>query len=206
MTPTREIVRVLERAYPCAGFEESCRELVWDPGAGHLPRGYGGATGTADDVRVVLVTSPPGEPDTDEALDPDAGPLPTIDAICRRTYLDLTRGRDQYHRNLRYILDLIFPGAGLEEQLRRTWLTRSVLCSAATAGEDIPAAASLACRLNYLDRELEVFANARVVALGMAARRRLKGYPGLLEGGDPAPPFCNQRSVREGWIAMAARL
>lgn len=204
MMPCREVTRILERAYPCHGFDGACEELRWDPRRGHVPRGYGGATGTPDDVRLVLVMSEPGEPEADESFTADATPVQIIGAVCRRTYLALSEERDQYHRNLRHILGLIFPGTGLEQQMRRTWITRSVLCSASAAG-DMPAAASRECRIGYLERQLELFAGARVVALGVAAGKRLKGHPGLLEAGDPAPPGCHQRGARESWTDLSSR-
>ena len=92
----------------------------------------------------------------------------------------------------------------LEEQLRLTWITHCVLCSA-PQGDDMPASASRECRTRYLDRQLQLFSGATVAALGVLAARRLKGYPGLLEAADPAPPACSQRGARESWVRLGER-
>lgn len=197
-------MRILERAYRCHGFDGPCNALTWDPATGHAPRGFGGATGTPGDVQIVLVATQPPPPNPEDSLEIEATPFGMIETICHRTYLRLSERRDQYHSNLRFILDQFFPGHPFEEQMRRSWITQSVLCSV-PGDDDMPPAASRECRQNYLDRELELFANARVLALGIAAQKRLKGYPGLIEAGDPAPPGCNQRGVRESWTTLGAR-
>jgi hypothetical protein len=198
MIPCREIVRLLELAYPCAGFTDSCSELTWAPARGHVPRGYGGATGTPGDVRLVLVMSQPDPPPSDQTFDADMAPQDLINAICRSTYLGLAAERNQFYRNTRFLLSCCFPGVSLQEQLRLTWITQSVLCSA-NDGDEIPASASLECRNRFLARQLELFASATVVALGHSAAKRLAGHPNLLQATYPGPPACNHRSARESW-------
>ena len=149
--------------------------------------------------------SEPEQPATNDGHAFEATPLELINEVCRRTYLGLSAGNNQYHRNLRHILNQIHPGHALEEQMRRTWITRYLLCSTPSA-DDIPVAALRECRESFLDRQLELFASARVVALGLAAQKRLKGHPGLLECADPAPPGCHQPGARESWSALGKSL
>ncbi len=62
MLPNREIVRILERAYPCHSFQGACNSVRWNPQKGFVPRGFIGATDTIGAVEVVFVLSEPGNP------------------------------------------------------------------------------------------------------------------------------------------------
>ncbi len=204
MLPCKEVVRLLEPAYRCAGFDDACVALTWAPERGFVPRGYCGTTGMPGDVRLVLVLDQPGEPRSDAAIDANAAPQEIIGGVCRDLYIGLTQRRDQFCSNLRFLLSRCFPGVSLEEQLRFTWITCSVLCSA-PAGDHVPPGASLECRGRFLERQLALFSGASVVALGALAAKRLKGYPGLLEAADPAPPACNQPEARASWVRLGVR-
>ena len=203
MLPSKEVIRVLERAYPCAGFEDACRTMQWDLQSGFIPRGYIGATNTVSDVEVVFVLSEPGEPQGDENYSSEMSAIELIKMTCRQTYVCLMDQRDQYHSNLRFILDQFFPSVDLDLQLKRCWITQSVLCSAPVETGILPVEVSRECRVQYLERQLQLFPNARVVALGSAAQSRLRAYASLLVAGHPAPPGCNHRGVREGWVSIA---
>lgn len=202
MIPNPRLVRVLERAYPCPGFDGPCGDLSFEPKEGLVPRGFCGATGNADEVELVIVLSQPPLPTPEHAFDRDDTAFEIITAVCRRTYVALRIGGDLYHRNLKFILDQCLAGFSLEEQLKRAWITHSVLCSPPPDADGIPPDASRYCRANYLERQLELFPEARVLALGIEAQRRLKGLPGLLEAPHPAPPACNRPGVREGWVRI----
>ena len=62
--PSQELIDVLEPAYaPCSGFSDKCRGVArWCPAAGHFPRGFIGAFGDLDEVKVVIVVAEPGDP------------------------------------------------------------------------------------------------------------------------------------------------
>ena len=193
--------RLLLEAYaPCPEFHGTCHDMRWSPVAGHVPRGYCGAAGEIEDVELVLVVAEPGDPHDEEGHpeDPEAAFQSTYDY----TYKCIRDGKDQYHRNIRVILDLCFPGQGFDEQMRRTWMTESVLCSAPKEGGGVRSAVGKACRSRYLERQLSMFPNAVVAALGSKARSRLKGLS-FIAAKAAAPPGCNFRGARESWHAIA---
>ncbi len=203
MMPCREVVRLLEPAFPCAGFAAACEALTWAPARGLVPRGFCGASGTPGEVRLVLVLDHPAEVRQDGYGDDDSARA-MIGSITRDFFVGLTQRRNQFFSNLRFLLGRCYPGSSLEDQLRLTWITHSILCSAA-AGDEPPASASRECRGRYLDRQLELFSGAQPVALGHRTARRLEGYAGLLQAADPAPPACKRPGARESWIRLGER-
>jgi hypothetical protein len=67
--PCPELLEVLLPAYrPCRNFAGTCEGRVgstpegWRPEKGHVPRGFIGAFGTLDDVKLVLVVAEPADP------------------------------------------------------------------------------------------------------------------------------------------------
>jgi len=196
-----ELRRLLLEAYgPCPGFERECHDMRWNPQAGHVPRGFCGATGTLEEVALVLVVAEPGDPHFAEAhpAEPEAA-LGSTYAYAYRCFRD---GKDLFHRNVRAILDLCFPGMTFDEQMRRTWLTESVLCSALKEGGSVRGAVGTACRSRYLARQLALLPNAVVAALGSKAAVRMKGLS-FIAASAAAPPGCNFRGSKESWAAIA---
>ena len=61
-----------------------------------------------------------------------------FDNVCRYVFGCFENGKDQFHRNIRDILNDCWPGLSFKEQLRRTWVTESVLCSASVECGSIP--------------------------------------------------------------------
>jgi uracil-DNA glycosylase len=59
-----------------------------------------------------------------------------------------------------------------------------------------------ACRQRFLDRQLDLFPGAVVVALGSKATKRLRGRT-FLSAFAAAPPGCNFRGARESWERIA---
>jgi len=169
-----ELKRLLLGAYQrCPEFGGTCHDMRWQPQAGHVPRGFCGATGEVEDVTLVLVMAEPGDPHPEEvhAEEPDAALQSTYDYSCQC----YQKGRDLFHRNVRKILDLCFPGMSFDDQMRRTWMTESVLCSAITEGAPVRGPVEKVCRVRYLDQQLNLFPNAVVAALGGKAAKRLPG-------------------------------
>lgn len=177
-----------------------CRAMRWDPAAGHVPRGFCGATGELGDVRLVLVVAEPGDPHEGESH--PAEPAAALESTFQYSYRCLQTGKDLYHRNIRRILDMCFPGMSFDEQMRRTWKTESVLCSAAKEGGAVPRVVEQACRTRFLERQLELFANAIVAALGAKAAKRLRGRT-FVPAFAAAPPGCNFKGARESWEQVA---
>lgn len=167
--PPAELVNILLPAYGrCSGFGTTCTDMRWEPAKGHVPRGFRGAIGQAKEVGLVLVLAEPGDP-----YEPVRG--------LRRDYLskvyvasnrDLHR-TDRFGPNVRLIMHMAWPQSPLEEQLKRTWLTESVLCSAKVESGSVPFSVERECSTRYLMPQLGLFPNARIVALGSKARDRL---------------------------------
>lgn len=197
-----ELRNALLPAYaPCSAFKGACRSMRWKPSHGHVPRGFCGATGALEEVRLVLVTAEPGDPHAKEQH--LGAPTEMLGSAYRYASACLQSGTDLFHRNLRRFMTLCWPGETFEQQFRKTWLTDTVLCSAAREGGSVPAAVKRECRTRYLEAQLALFPSAVVVALGKKAERRLSGIPGVVVAGSVAPPGCNRPEVRESWVSAA---
>ena len=105
--PCPELTRVLLSAYgPCPGFSSVCESLRWIPGAGHVPRGFCGAIGQLGDVELVLIVAEPGNPHRGEFYGAVHSSQELFEEICYYVYKCFSSGKDQFHRNIRRILDL----------------------------------------------------------------------------------------------------
>lgn len=198
--PTDEVISILAPAHgPCAAFQGVCQSMRWAPELGHVPRGYLGATGAPEEVRLVLVCAEPGDPHDQESYSPGN----TLSEFNAYAYECFREGTDLFHRNIRLIMNLCFPGTSFDDQLRLTWITDSVLCSANVETGHVPTVVARECRRRYLEPQLRLFRNAVVAALGGKAQGRLKGWPDLIGAFAAAPPGCNQRRARPSWDAIA---
>lgn len=192
------LASVLEPAYrPCSCFKTCCREMRWNPKAGHVPRGFLGACGRLTDVELVLVFAEPGDPHAGER---HSG----LKSAYEYATVAFHTGMDQFHRNVRHILDLCYPGISFEEQMRKVWLTESVLCSAKKECGPVSKDAALACGNHYLLPQLSLLRRAMVVALGRKAQRRLcaLGVTGFHSVAAVAPPGCNRVAAKESWESI----
>ena len=207
-TPVKELTDVLLPAYgPCPGFQGTCKGIAkWDPQRGHVPRGFVGATSNLDEVEVVILFAEPGDPYGHDPFLATQSPRGLLSQACRYTFEHHRDGTDLFHRNLRLLLDLIFPGLQFEEQLKRAWLTETYLCSAPQEAEEVPAKAVRGCGDRYLAQQLALFEGLPIIALGGKAQRRAKRYaPNLIEAYSIAPPGCNHRPARPSWEAAAVQ-
>lgn len=181
MMPAKALLDILEPAYgPCTHFDGACADAcVWDPARGLVPCAFGGATGSLDEVQLIIVTAEPGDP-------PDAAGYHGSPADMVRNSLRIfheamenggieRRGRPTpFHRNMRRILDAFWPDEPLQTQLRKTWTTNAVLCPAEVSGGAHPDHVERTCVRTYLARQLELFPTAFVFALGGKARDRMR--------------------------------
>jgi hypothetical protein len=197
MKVCREVLRTIESAYPCPNFAGSCSSMRWEPAKGHVPRGFLGATSSPNDVLLVLVFAEPGDPHEGER---HSG----YESALEHTYRCMRDGQDQFHRNVRRILDMCFEGLPFDRQLEKVWMTESVLCSARVECGSVPSAAWRACGSSYLRPQLSLFPNAIVAALGSKASKRLAaiGVPHI-SATAAAPPGCNHKGAVESWRAIA---
>jgi hypothetical protein len=117
-------------------------------------------------------------------------------------------GKDLFHKNVRKILDACWPGTPFEQQMRKAWLTESVLCSARAEGGSVSKCASIACGRRYLLAQLALFPHALVVALGGKARDRLRavGVRDFIDVWAAAPPGCNNPKAHESWKRVPVEL
>ena len=122
-TPNSKLVEILQPAYlPCRGFKEGCNGIAtWAPAEGHVPRGFVGATGRLDEVKVVILLAEPGDPHGVEVY--RGGNY--MEQACEYTFKALSEGTDLFHRNLKYLLNRLFPDLPLRDQLRRAWVTET---------------------------------------------------------------------------------
>jgi len=176
--------------------------MRWAPELGHVPRGFCGATGAPEDVRLLLVCAEPGNPHELE----NHSRITPLDSVTEYAFYCFRDGKDLFHRNVRKILDMCFPGRPFETQMEITWITDSVLCSATVECGCVPASAARECRARFLEPQLAVFPNAIVAALGAKARDRLWGLPGVISAIAAAPPGCNLAGAEASWKAIADRV
>ena len=205
-TPIRELTDILLPAYgPCPAFEGRCSRVAkWKPQNGYVPIGFTGATSSLKEVEVVILFAEPGDPYGQDTFSPRLSPQELLRQACRNTYNHHRNGTDLFHRNLRLLLNLIFPGLQFEEQLKRTWLNETYLCSAPKEGRQVPSTAVRECGDRYLKRQLALFKDLPVISLGSKAQSRAARYtPNLIKAYSIAPPGCNHQPARPSWEAAA---
>jgi hypothetical protein len=202
------LIEVLAPAYgPCRHFASQgggCRDAVWAPERGHIPRGFIGATGALEDVEVVLVFAEPGTPDTRTSFPKGLTALETIRAAIadsaewRAGAFDATAQKgEQFHRNLMEFLEKCYPNATASEVSRAVWQTEARLCSIPSK---LGSADSSLCAAEYLAKQYTLLSHATWVALGskaQAALRRL-GVPHI-EAYAFGRPGCNFPAARPSW-------
>ena len=182
LMPNNSLLQVLRPALnPCPHFDGACsRYCRWDPPNGHVPRGFGGGNANdLSDIKLIIVTAEPADPADDEVYSGTAHEMIAAHAefvasVLKDPSLLRRSGRNQrYHKNLRRILDLCWPDLPLDEQLERTWLTNTVLCSAAQSGAAVHRDVERTCVRTYVGPQIALLPHAFVLALGHKAKRRL---------------------------------
>ncbi len=199
MQLNQDLADVLAPSYdPCPAFKTSCTDMRWDPPKGDIPIGFAGATGLLSEIELVLVVAEPGTP----FGEPRTGLQSAYDHAmdCFRTQ------RSPFHRNVRKILDMCWPGASLDDQWRKVWLTESVLCAAKVESGPVASGVVQECGVRYLRPQLLMLPNAVLVALGGKARDRLRalGVHAFLEADHPSTRRLTQ-SI-ESWKRIADAL
>lgn len=189
------IAEVLAPAYgPCPELKGACSGMRWCPEGGHVPRGFCGAAGSLGEIELVLVFAEPGDPHPGEV---HTGLHSTYE-YAARCFCDR---KDRFHKNVREILNGCWRGMEFEEQMRKTWLVDSVLCSASKECGSVPRNVALACGQRYLLHQLSKVSSALVVAMGGKAQRRLRalGVHDFLPAYSVAPPGCNFKGAKKSW-------
>ena len=210
MKPHQELVQILSRAYRCPEFDAACKGVMqWKPQRGHIPRGFKGACGAISEVELVLVVAEPGNPLDDGRF----ADLKSAYQYLKGAYQYSTSalregGKTSFHGNLLGIVESCWPKMDFERQMRKVWITESVLCSPPKEGGHVPKRCVTACGERYLLPQLKTFPNALVVALGTKAQKRLQavGVTDFLCAYAVAPPGCNRREARPSWEKIPVEL
>ena len=197
--PNRSLLDILGAAYrPCANFG-LCREAQWNPQRGHIPRGFLGATGTPEEVEVIMVFAEPGHPYEGHGFDPALGPDGILQGGVQQTYDCFRNMTDQFHANVRWFMGQLYPALSFDDQLRHVWLTEGRLCS---IDNEIGNARDRTCATHYLKRQIAALPNATVIAFGGKAQHYLKGLDiDRIDAFALSPPGANQKAARPSWIA-----
>ena len=206
--PNGRLAGILRPAYkPCAGFKLRCEGIAkWCPSKGHVPRGFVGALSTLQEVKVVIVAAEPGYPLPTETYRQNGS---LFSQTVRHTFKLAISGGTPFHKNLRCLLDLIFPKLEIGQQLEKVWVTESYLCSAPKEGGSIGVTAEKECAERYLRKQLELFGDVPVIACGRKAHRRVERvtpYPqNLIRAYALSPPGSNHTCARPSWQDAARR-
>ena len=195
--PNSDLFDTLIEAYrPCRHIG-TCREAIWSPSHGHIPRGFLGATAQLADVEVVMVFAEPGHPHHDETYNSDQPSADLLKSGLRHVYSSYKNGTDLFHRNARWFLSRLYPDLSFDGQLRHAWLTEGRLCSIAN---ETGATRDPLCAQHYLARQLEILPNATVVGFGGKVQHYLKRLRAEHLGAYAlAPPGANHKPDRPSW-------
>jgi len=211
LLPSHELIRILRPAYaPCPGFRDTCATHArWGPTLGHVPRGFAGAIGALKEVEIVILVAEPGNPHFVERYPAGLSADDLLERAHGYVLNCLAEGRDLFHRNLRFLLDLIHPRDELSQQLRRVWITETYLCSARVEGGSVGTKAETGCAQRYLLPQLQLLQDRPVIALGNKAYRRAKRHasdsiPQIISAWSVAPPGCNKPEAKDSWRKAAA--
>lgn len=201
---------VLEPAYRCVHFDGVCKgQAVWNPTAGHFPRGYFGALGNLDEVKLVMVFAEPAPPSVLQSCLPESANVDTAFQFARESYMEYTGRGGKGHAIVRDILTSAFPGLTLLEIMRRVWITETVLCSARTALAPVESRCEQTCMSTYLVQQLSLFPKAIIAAMGTTkAYSRLKRYsPEYLDRVVSCHnPFGYRGGYSETWTTLVRRV
>jgi hypothetical protein len=204
MLPHPKVIATLEQAYdPCPSFKNVCQSMRLRPELGHIPRGYCGAIDKPPNVKLILVCAEPGDPHTEQQHGTDGMALKDfIKSAYSYSWKCLETKKELFHKNVRHIIDLCFPGMSFKEQMRYTWRTNAVLCSAKVECGRVPKEIEFECVNRYLMSQLNLFNNAKIIALGAKARDRLirAGVKNFIPAWSAAPPGCNRQEAKKSWV------
>jgi hypothetical protein len=212
--PNEQVRAVLRPAYgPCEGFAGNCGSMIYKPNEGHIPRGFCGATGALEDVRLLLVCAEPGDPLSTENYGGTRNPDALLKSACFYAWQCFETERDLFHWNIRCILNLCFPCSSFTEQMRYAMITDAVLCSAKEEGGYVGSPIAKECAQRYLLKLIKILPNATIAALGRKARQRLflaglSDRSGVSDryfvpASSAAPPGCYQKRAWKSWEEIA---
>jgi uracil-DNA glycosylase len=107
---------------------------------------------------------------------------------------------------MRQLLELCWAELTFDQQMERTWITDSVLCSAPVESGNVWRPAWRECRDRFLAPQLRRFPHAFVIALGRKAKERIAGVIGSREWdhcSSVAPPEGNRHEAKKSWVRVS---
>jgi len=215
--PCAELLEILKSAYKCPSFSGVCSNVCYKPELGYMPRGYTGAFGNLADIELILILAEPGNPpeSQNEKYNDSLAPNELIAKVASGVEGAIRNHKDsKFHENIADILIECWPGLELENQLKRTWITESVLCAAYKSTAPISTEIELECAHRYLLRHLQCLNKNKsrfVAVLGGKAKRRIQRLP-IQEFGNltfqyyPAPgkPYGNFKKAKLAWTNLGS--
>ena len=199
-----QLATVLVDAYrPCQHIR-ACKQAVWCPEHGHVPRGFLGASGNLSDVKVVMVFAEPGHPHSDEQYNPSHPPGQLLKSGLQHVHRSFRNGTNLFHRNVHWFLSELFPDLDFDDQLRHAWLTEGRLCSIEKETGNIR---DPRCAKHYLRQQLKLLPHAIVVGFGRKAQYYLR-QAGIKHEKAYAlsPPGANHKPARPSWERAIAKI
>lgn len=200
MTNKQLLETLLPTYDPCEELQLRCKEMLYDPFSGHIPRGFYGASGELGEVQLVMILMEPTMP----GGKPANGGIWSALEDAKDAYLN---ERSVGHQRVRRILRNSFPGLSLpKDVMRRVWITESVLCSKPETG--IRDRHVQACVTRYLVRQLELIPNAIIAAMEVETYRRVSKHAPEYKGRIMKchAPFGYRRGWSPTWDDLAERV
>lgn len=202
LMPNSALLDVMRDAYGCRHFG-TCREAELSPSKGLIPRGFVGATGRLDDVEAIFVIAEPGGPMDGERYTEGASPDQLMREGIAHTYRCFRSSNNPFHRNMRWILDQLWPGT-FEEQMKRVWITEGRLCSIHHTTRWF---SDRICAPTYLDRQLQLLPHATIVLFGNKAEDRVKRGTSVMarlpiKVSHVAPPEGMKPKAKATWVNL----
>lgn len=176
------------------------------PNKGKTPAGFGGARAKLGDIRLIVVTAEPGDAVKQICGTPAErleAQIATFEEFFEHDSLRRNGRRAPFHKNLRYIVELCWPGKSLDQVLRLTWFTNTVLCPAPKSGGVIKEEIERTCGQTYLNRQLELLPAAYVLVLGSKARRRMTELKLRIDGFAQHPSARRRKEAGKSWMKAA---
>ncbi|MBK9579102.1 MAG: hypothetical protein IPO40_18700 [Fibrobacteres bacterium] len=173
--------------------------MKYAPTEGYVPRGFYGGSGQLSEIELVLILAEPGDPKPGEATTDIETAL-----ACAGDYYRSAKSIG--HKNVMNILTRCFPGQSFDEIFRNTWITESVLCSAAVTTGKVPREVEAECYHRFLGQQLDMLPNAMVATFGTKAFQRVRRFTkrDIIPCGAVFPPGCNQSQVIRSWNTLVA--
>lgn len=196
--PNSKMLDVLRKAHKCKYFG-ICAEAKYEPENGHVPRGYLGATGALEEVKVVIMLKEPGHPHSIEQHI-GSNPEDVLFSTIEYSYGCYDSRKDQLHKNVRDFIDALFPELTFDEQLKKVWITQSRLCSIDDEIGNIAISERRRCLQYNIVEQIKLLPNSEVVISGDASQKaanpsKFPIFENAIKCGAFAPPGCYQKKV-----------